>query len=384
MLLANHFPQALPQELVDHIIDDVADLEATDSIRGSLSSCRLVCHSWDARAARHLLKRVSVTDPKLGAFLRFAKTSERIRTFTQELSILSAVYHFGHWIELFAALPKLSALELRSDLVVPAEPAPSTSDSAVRTHALANLKIHCVKLDNLLLFLRPFCRVETLCLSCSLSINSVAGEQGESTRQITPLPVGRLVLETCCLFDTLRILKDIVRPTALVINGILRRNFGAVNMFLKSTAPDIEELILHPIREETPVALEAMLLPWDQARRAAFTALGECSKMTSLELDIMNVSWCAYLFQGVLLHMPEGIERLRLTLGYNQWTQALDTLSSHFGAAPEKYGSFARLELCGLCEGLLPDDEQKRLRELQAGMQSCLPPRICAVATIFP
>ncbi|GJE95317.1 hypothetical protein PsYK624_115010 [Phanerochaete sordida] len=376
-----NIPRVLPQELVDLIIDNVADAEG--SVYVTLSSCRLVCRSWEARAALYLLKRVSVLAPKFEAFLRLAKTSERIRTFTEELSILGVTAHlFGQWSELFSVLPKLSSLEIWNVLVTPTEP--DSSDTAIHVHTLANFKLYCINLDTLRLFLRPFSYVETLSLRSEPLWHTVAGEQTAAQPQIRPLPVGRLILENCCDFATLRVLREILRPTAVVANEILRRNFGAVDAFLKSAGSGVEELELHPAREDAPAGLAEVLLPWERARPADFQGLGSCAKLRFLELDIINVSWGGSLFKGVLLHLPEGIERVRIKLAFSQWDCALGVISLHFGARPTRYAKFASLELCGLCEGLLPDDEQQRLRKLQAEVQGSLQPRYGPVTKIMP
>ena len=82
--------------------------------------------------------------------------------------------------------------------------------------------------------------------------------------------------------------------------------------------------------------------------------------------------------------MPEGVERLRFTLSFNQWTRALKELKAYFSASPTRHAKLALLELCGLCEGSLLGDEQTRLRELEAEVQSCFPSRYSALIKMLP
>lgn len=76
----------VPQEIVDHIVDDVDAYPGDyDRVR-ALASCTLTCQAWLPRASKHLLKRVLFTKgEELQPFLEMAGQSRRLTNNIREI-----------------------------------------------------------------------------------------------------------------------------------------------------------------------------------------------------------------------------------------------------------------------------------------------------------
>lgn len=95
----------LPQEVVDHIIDCVAEGPTGRLYKATLSSCTLVSRRWVARSSRCLLRNAEVGVLDIQAFLSAAKASERMSSYIQSLVVNGALDIMPLLDDFFDALP---------------------------------------------------------------------------------------------------------------------------------------------------------------------------------------------------------------------------------------------------------------------------------------
>lgn len=87
-------PYALPQELVENIIDELASLQlplgevTTLLSREALISCTLVCRNWLPRSSHFLFRKLSIsTHESCARFLSVLQGSSRLARYVRELSL---------------------------------------------------------------------------------------------------------------------------------------------------------------------------------------------------------------------------------------------------------------------------------------------------------
>lgn len=233
----------LPQEVVDHIIDCVAEGPTGRLYKATLSSCTLVSRRWVARSSRCLLRNAEVGVLDIQAFLSAAKASERMSSYIQSLVVNGALDIMPLLDDFFDALPLLRSLELWSNYIKINELAPL----ATPCHRLSNLKLSGINLDSIPHFLRLFQHID------NLELRSIDGERDDDTRTLsdpTPLSVGRLILNACCELDNMQLLRSCVQPTAIFVNGFEWKDLAGVGLVVQSAAEKLEHINLMPTQDD--------------------------------------------------------------------------------------------------------------------------------------
>ncbi|GJE95338.1 hypothetical protein PsYK624_115220 [Phanerochaete sordida] len=370
-------PLAVPQEMVDYIIDTLSLNPTPREDRHGLASCSLVCRAWSYRASRHLLKHVDVLALRLKRFMTMASTSARYRAYTEDISILGSIEMSDHWNRLFAAVPRLSSLEIWSNS---AEFSYTILDPTIaRLRSLEKLSVHCAEWRTLQFFLYTFLHVETL------SLRSIAGpcdwvnHRNEHVLRAAPMTVGKLIVEMFsgdnAPFPSLYFL---VRTTSLSVTNFDVKNIPAISDFLHHAREDIVHVELAPTHEARVARNGAA-----QGFTVDLSGLAGCDKIITIALIVVDVAWAVDLVRAVLSHMPATIKHLRITLARGQWHDILQLLGTCLGARRDKYLKLDQLELTGLgAEAVSEYEARQLLADMQSEVESHLPPRYRAVVTV--
>ena len=152
---------ALPQELVDHIIDDVG---AQD--KRAVANLTLTCNSWTPRSSKHLFHVVNIFTSHLAEFLAHAATSSRLTSHASELSI-SQPLHGDDAFDLtpfipviFHTLPNLRKLSIFGDRI--SIKSGSLPVPSAHRRSLALLRLSGTYVEAFPDFLRLFSQIGTL------------------------------------------------------------------------------------------------------------------------------------------------------------------------------------------------------------------------------
>lgn len=240
----------LPQEVIDHVIDQSVLHDTTPNGRRTLENYSLVARSWLPRTSKHLLKKIEVDVLSVNAFIAFASTSERLATNVSELTINGTIdLPFD---DLFHALPHLRSLELWSNLLE--ETQLFRQDAAFPPrHYLDRVRLLCTELVSIPYLLRTFARIETL------ELRSIEGEHNPGS-DITvgklphfPLSIGRILFNDCMVHDVALFLGPFLRPSAIFVNGFDRPNLEYFALFVRNAGQELEHVNLLPTQDvESP------------------------------------------------------------------------------------------------------------------------------------
>lgn len=278
---------ALPQELIDAVIDNIASVPPNLSERRDLANCGLASRSLLPRASTLLLKRIEVVASSLPQFLVAVRKLKRVTTHCRELVVNGRTDITLYLDQVFQNLPHLRYLELWSNRL-PREgfavatdsqstprPSSSTKNTTVQpvnasvgpslywpartgSHCLSTLKLSCVELKALQNFLRPFYRIDTLELRSVEDADKNMDRWGATyydsakgaylRQRVGPatLPsVGRLILDNCCDHDVTAVLALIgLRPSAVTFYGLLFPDLATLQGFLRDVGKEVQELDL--------------------------------------------------------------------------------------------------------------------------------------------
>ncbi|KAJ7288700.1 hypothetical protein C8J57DRAFT_1642842 [Mycena rebaudengoi] len=93
----------LPQELVDHVFDDVATSKNTTDLR----TCSSVCRRWLHRSREHLFSHITLSNNSHTAVQRFLTLVDEVEGF----EAVNAVKQPSFWLVLVKLLEEIRAHE---------------------------------------------------------------------------------------------------------------------------------------------------------------------------------------------------------------------------------------------------------------------------------
>lgn len=230
---------ALPQELVDQIIDDVG---AED--KRAVANCALTCPSWTPRSSKHLLNTVSLYTHHLREFLSQAAASRRLAAHVTELSIAQPLqgeesFDLTPYLhDILRTLPNLRAFALFGErITIRAGLAPAPARKS-----LTHLRIARSHVEALPELLQLFSHIGALHLD----------QVYIKAPRTAPAPTGHLHVGTLH-FDGTTGMLDVLRPSLdgsslkslrLKCDGYFRIDTAPVNAFLRSVGRNLSHFRL--------------------------------------------------------------------------------------------------------------------------------------------
>ncbi|KIP02917.1 hypothetical protein PHLGIDRAFT_130450 [Phlebiopsis gigantea 11061_1 CR5-6] len=199
---------ALPQELVDHIIDDIGP-----SDKRAAASLTLTCNAWTSRSSKHLFNTVNVFTAELPEFLAQAAGSSRLASHVTELTISQPMrgddgFDLTPFVPaILHTLPRLSALSVFGERISVQAGLPAPPAGQRRTLAL--LRLSHTHIEALPELLQLFDTVDTLHLD-QVYIPPCAVEPA-------PAPPARHLRVRALFFDG-------SRPTFEALSALLQRD----------------------------------------------------------------------------------------------------------------------------------------------------------------
>lgn len=228
---------ALPQELVDHIIDDVGYQD-----KRAAASLALTCNALTPRSSKHLLSAVNIFTTHVAEFLAHAAGSSRLASHVTELSI-SQPLHGKDGFDLTPYVPNiLDALPNLRNLSIFGErisirsglcPVPSA-----QRRTLSLLRLSHIHVEALPSFLQLFGQIDTLQLDYihDTSISPGAGHRRHLRVTSLFFDGSRSTLEAL----TPLMERSSLRSLHLKCDTFFRIHTPAVNIFLHDVGRGLE------------------------------------------------------------------------------------------------------------------------------------------------
>ncbi|KIP04122.1 hypothetical protein PHLGIDRAFT_20071 [Phlebiopsis gigantea 11061_1 CR5-6] len=171
-----------------------------------------------------------------------------------------------------------------------------------------------------------------------------------------------------------------VRPTALFATAFDRVDLLSVSAMLARAGGELEHLNLMPVQDDDMVQATALA----RFRFAELAVLGQCARLQSVSVDLIDVPWGTELVRGVLAYVPDTTRRLRFTLEADQVDAVLDALAKLALARP--HAQLQRVEFRRVCLGYVPAEPAyaEILHEVRELAQEKLPARYNEIVEFFP
>ncbi|GJE95084.1 hypothetical protein PsYK624_112640 [Phanerochaete sordida] len=386
--------QCLAQELVDRIIDLVADAPPRrPPPQRALASCTLVARAWLPRASTHLFARLAVRPERADAFAAALASSRRLVENVAELSLTAGPAAGTAAVAALLALrpPRLRRIEYQDHLLLSAARAddarPCTRELGPARHKLAHLTLRALDACALSELLASFDDIGSLALDPQHRYPFYRARAESPWPLPCHLRVHTLVLADVAAASALgyvRVLRTHLRPRALtrvVFEGFAAdRDAPAVDAALRALGGAAEELALAFYDKDIALGPEQAA-----SRHYALAALSACHALHTLTLTFTDVrQQLPWALATTLPHVPPALTHLALVLPSPADLRRLAHAPclAHLDAALARCARIAALEVRVAGAAMWAPSERALFDEMREALPRGLSGRVAALTRV--